>query len=348
MKIAVYTIFKNEADFARRWLHSTIGADYVFAIDTGSTDGGAFILRDEAARLDIPLTVLDCNVAPWRFDDARNFSLNALPADADLCICLDMDEVLAAGWREKLEAAFAAAPDTTRFRYDYIWSWNTDGSRGLTYYADKIHARAGYQWRGPVHEVLERDRRLSPEVQTWIEATLILHYPDAKKPRSQYFPLLALEVAERPFDDRAAHYYGRELYFQGEYKKAIEELSRHLGLQSATWRSERAASCRYIGDSNWALGDYDLAIGWFLKANEEEPSRENYIRLAQAYRARGQWVECLEACDRAIEFKTRSNVYLNDPAAWSGWADEMRLEALKNLAPGKGQVKAGVLSESGD
>lgn len=332
MKIAVYTIFKNEADFARRWLNSTIGADYVFAIDTGSTDGGAYILRDEAAALDIPLTVLDCSVVPWRFDDARNFSLNAIPADADLCVCLDMDEVLTEGWREKIEAAYLAAPETTRFRYDYVWSWNPDGSRGLTYYADKIHARAGYQWRNPVHEILERDRRLSPEVQTWIEATLIVHYPDANKPRSQYFPLLALAVQERPNDDRMAHYYGRELFFHGKYDEAIEELSRHLRLQSSTWKEERAASWRYIGDSRWALGDQAGAITAFLSALGEVEERETYIRLAQAYRALGNWAACRDNCIEALKFKTRSNVYLNNPATWSDWADTMLAESLKNMA----------------
>lgn len=328
MKIGVYTIFKNEEKFARRWVQSVRDADYILAVDTGSDDGTAETLRDEAEALGVDIKILDCAIMPWRFDDARNFSLNALPRDLDFCVCLDLDEILAGGWKDAIKAAALEDPSATRLRYNYVWSWNQDGSPGLTYYADKIHARAGYQWRNPVHEILERDRRESPERQKFIERTLILHYPDSTKPRSQYFPLLKLATLERPNDDRVAHYYGRELFFYGRYDEAIAELMRHLELPSARWGEERAASCRYIGDSLWALGNYAGALGWFMKANDEALGRENFVRLAQAYRALGRWQECAESCRKALEFKERPNFYINDPTTWSDWPEKMLSEAL--------------------
>ncbi len=42
---------------------------------------------------------------PWRFDAARNRSLELVPEDVDLCVCTGLDEVFRPGWREVLEQA---------------------------------------------------------------------------------------------------------------------------------------------------------------------------------------------------------------------------------------------------
>ena len=99
MNIIIYAICKNEAQFAKRFLAFCSEADRVYILDTGSTDGTPERLRALGA------TVYEQTIAPWRFDDARNASLALLPEDADVCICLDLDEVLCPGWREALEAA---------------------------------------------------------------------------------------------------------------------------------------------------------------------------------------------------------------------------------------------------
>ena len=99
MKTIVYTICKNEAQFAERFMASCAGADGVYVLDTGSTDGTPERLRELGA------VVKELVIDPWRFDAARNASLEMLPEDADTCICLDLDEVLCPGWRAALEAA---------------------------------------------------------------------------------------------------------------------------------------------------------------------------------------------------------------------------------------------------
>jgi glycosyltransferase involved in cell wall biosynthesis len=88
MKVAVYTISLNEAKFIKRWAKSAADADYLFVLDTGSTDDSLDILR----RLKIPHK--QAIVRPWRFDIARNTALSLLPEDIDYCVSLDMDEVL--------------------------------------------------------------------------------------------------------------------------------------------------------------------------------------------------------------------------------------------------------------
>ena len=95
MKIVVYAICKNEAGYAERWMASMAEADGVYVLDTGSTDGTAERLRALGA------VVVEERVEPWRFDTARNRSLELVPEDADICVCTDLDEVFHPGWRQE-------------------------------------------------------------------------------------------------------------------------------------------------------------------------------------------------------------------------------------------------------
>jgi tetratricopeptide (TPR) repeat protein len=331
MKIAVYTICKNESMFIDRWLDSAKDADLLLVTDTGSTDDSIdrleyYKVHKHAIKPNLIINTV--NINPWRFDDARNFSLMSLPKDIDICIALDMDEVLVEGWREKVEKAYKET-NLDRLRYNFIWSWNDDGTPGLTYYADKIHKRHGYRWINPVHEVLIKDSRLGKEIQVFIDDTLIEHHPDNTKSRSDYLPLLYLATQENPYNDRNSHYYARELLFNKKYEEAIIEFQRHLNLPTSLWNSERAASYRYIGDCYWSLGDYNKAIDSFIKASLEAPAeREAYVSLAQAYRFLGQWQLVIENCEKALAITKKPNTYICQPHCWSDWPNQMLDEAL--------------------
>jgi glycosyltransferase involved in cell wall biosynthesis len=299
IKVAVYTIALNEKKFVDSWYKSAKDADYLLIADTGSTDGTV-----ERAK-ELGINVAQIAVKPWRFDDARNASLALLPADIDFCIALDMDEVLVPGWREHLEKT---PPGTTRPRYKYVWSWNSDGSEGLVYGADKVHARRGYRWVHPVHEVLSPT---DGEVQNWIGME-IHHFADRSKSRGQYLPLLKKAVDERPMDDRNAYYYARELFFYGQNDEAQKEFKRHLALPTATWRPERAASMRYL-----AKIEKHEAETWLLRACAEAPEfREPWVELATHYYGRRSWENCLSAARRALTIKEKPLVYINDATAW--------------------------------
>jgi glycosyltransferase involved in cell wall biosynthesis len=304
MKIAVYSIALNEQQFIRRWYESAKEADFILLADTGSTDGTAELARE------LGINVIDIRIKPWRFDDARNASLAAIPEDIDYCIALDVDEVLVPGWRSFLETV----PSTvTRPRYKYVWSWNQDGSEGLVYGGDKIHARKNYRWKHPVHEVIVSYGM--EEVQEWT-GLQIHHHPDQTKSRGQYFPLLELAVAEDPEDDRNSHYLGREYFFHGMCDKAKTELQRHLSLPRALWKAERAASMRYIAKCS----QDEEREEWFKKAALEYPDgREPWVDLAEYYYEKELWSKCYQSATRALEIKEKPLAYLNDPKAWSSF-----------------------------
>ena len=73
MKICVYAIAKNEAKFAARWAASMREADEIYVLDTGSEDDTDSILRKHHVH------VAQAKINPWRFDSARNASLDLVP-----------------------------------------------------------------------------------------------------------------------------------------------------------------------------------------------------------------------------------------------------------------------------
>ena len=301
MKIAAYTIALNEEQFVERWYESVKDADYLLIADTGSTDKTI----EKAKALGI--NVVSITVKPWRFDVARNASLSLLPADIDYCIQVDMDEVMVPGWREELEKINSKA---TRPRYQYVWNFDENGNPGVTFWGSKFHARHGYRWVHPVHEVVVAYG--IEEIEAYVNMTME-HRADNTKSRSQYLPLLSLSVKEDPHNDRNAYYYGRELYFYGQYEAAIEELKRYLTL--GEWKAERAAAMRLISRMQEKNEDKKE---WLIMAITECPDRrESYVDLAKIYYAEQNWVECYNACKLALSILEKPLEYLSEEYAWN-------------------------------
>ena len=320
MKVAVYSISKNEEQFINRWIDSAKDADMILLADTGSTDNTIQLAKDAG------ISVVEFEVSPWRFDVARNKSLDAIPEDYDYCIALDCDEILLPGWREGLERAYNEG--VTRPRYKYVWSWNDDGTEGLTYGGDKIHARKDYVWKHPVHEVMSCT---STETQGWFDEIEIHHHPDDTKSRGQYLPLLALSVEEDATDDRNAFYYARELFFTGDREAARVEFKRHLLLPKALWRPERARSMRYLA----MLEDQEA---WLLRACAEAPERrECWADLANYYYTNDDWCGCYYAAKRGLTIVDKPLEYLCEEFAWGN--------LLYDLA-GLAAYKLGLLGEA--
>ena len=80
MRIAVYAICKNESQFVDRWMDSMSEADQVVVLDTGSTDDTVERLKKRGAQVTVEL------ISPWRFDVARNRSLDLVSEDTDICV----------------------------------------------------------------------------------------------------------------------------------------------------------------------------------------------------------------------------------------------------------------------
>lgn len=309
MKVCVYAICKNESQFAERWMASMKEADGVYVLDTGSDDDTVEKLLSLGAEVEREV------IKPWRFDTARNRSLEMVPEDADICICTDLDELLHPGWRALLEAAWK--PGVTRAAYRYTWNFNPDGSEGSVFWTEKAHSRFGYRWTHPVHEVLAWVGEGKEGAKAYVEGMQLDHRADDTKSRAQYLPLLEMSVAEDPEDDRNMHYLGREYYFHGRWQDAIITLKRHLTLPRATWADERCASMRYISRCYVKLGDRAEARRWLYRAVGEAPHlREPYLELAQLFYGEENWDGVVLMTREALKITERPRTYVTDASSW--------------------------------
>lgn len=308
IKVCVYAISKNEMKFAARWLEAVKEADYVCVLDTGSTDGTYEFLKNAGVIVEQKI------YKNFRFDVARNDSLKLIPNDADVCFCIDLDEIPRAGWADEIRNNWK--PNTGIARYRYTWNFNPDGSEGIVFYAGKIHKNGAYVWTHPVHEVL---KEATPNNYTTITLTNLQldHHADNSKPRSSYLPLLELSVKESPLDDRNMHYLGREYMFYGQYTKAIKTLNRHLRLPTATWTDERVASLRYIAKCYLAQNKTKLAEKYLkLALLEGDYLREPYYELAKLYYEKENYLNCALTLNAMLKINTRTFNYMSSPICW--------------------------------
>ena len=307
-RVCVYAIARDELQFAERWYASVQEADGVYVLDTGSTDGTPERLRALGAH------VMEKEIIPWRFDDARNASLELVPEDCDICVCVDLDEVFHPGWRAAMERVWG---ETVRqLRYRYTWSFLPDGGEGHVFWLEKAHARRGFQWVNPVHEVL-RYTGDDPLVTAEAVGVQLDHLPDPKKSRAQYLPLLELAVQEDPENDRTMHYLGREYLFHGQWRSCEETLKRHLSLPAARWPEERCASMRYLARALLRQGKGGEAEQWLYRAIGEAPYlREPWLEAAELARIRSDWPACLHFAEAALQITERSRSYITEGENW--------------------------------
>ena len=303
LKIAVYAISKNEEQFVRRFCDSAKDADLILIADTGSTDNTVTWAVECGA------TVHDIYVSPWRFDRARDTALALIPADFDVCISLDLDEILEPGWREEIERVWQA--DTTRLRYKFDWGC------GISFFYEKIHHRKGYHWHHPVHEYPRADSRIT-EVYAHTDMLLVSHHPDPTKSRGQYMPLLELAIKEDPHCPRNAFYHARELTFYERWEEAITALTRYLAMPEATWPNERCYAMRLLGKAHDALGKGWDALKWYRLAVAEAPNtREPWTELSLFCYRFNMWAESYAAAKSALLIQDKALVYTMDPSVWT-------------------------------
>lgn len=319
MKVVVYAICKNEEKFVSRWVASMGEADEIIALDTGSTDNTVRLLKERN------VTVLSKTYASFRFDKARNDALKAVPLDADICVCTDLDETFEKGWREKVENSWASG--VGKLTYRYVFKSDENKNEQIVFMADKIHSRNGWKWKYPVHEVLHRVSpepyliRCNNDIKLW-------HFPDESKSRADYLPLLRLQVKENPNDARGYHYLGRELAFRGEYNEALEVLGRYLSFLD-TWDEERSATFRYMAYCCVQLNN-GLVDSYFLSAIAQTPFiREPYVEYASYLISQKEYDGARFFLQKALRLTNPSVAFAMDVGVYNGEIEKMLLSIEK-------------------
>lgn len=214
MKIAVYAICRNEINNIDAWYNSMSEADEIVVLDTGSTDNSIEKLKD------LPKIKIDFYEVPrshFRFDDARQRSLNLVSDDVDVCICTDLDMTLSEGWSHVIRDLWTK--DSNRFIIPM-----TRNGKPYTCNLDRIHKRHGFYWKYPIFEHVEPidgnpDFQYIPDIICNVVKTKpnVLH--DEKY--ELYSRLLKLRIEE--FPDEIASYRCALGYYESIFGKTLPE-----------------------------------------------------------------------------------------------------------------------------
>jgi glycosyltransferase involved in cell wall biosynthesis len=269
---AIYTIAKNEAGNVEGFMEAAEGAP-VYVLDTGSTDGTPELLRAAGAH------VVEASIVPWRFDHARERALAMVPDDVDVCVSIDMDERLEAGWREKLGREWRG--NIGNYRYIAAWADAEHTVPAVQSPRTRLHSRHGWEWHRAVHEVI---RPLPGTIEDGCDTTIMVrHYQDGVQ--RNYAPLLSVLIRENPRDADARLQRAGEYMQVRAWKKALADYRIYLRLidgdERPVIRYRRALTWIGIAEARFHLGDQDGTVRAFLSAVAAEPGcREAWVHVA--------------------------------------------------------------------
>lgn len=257
MKIAIYAICKNEIGNIAQFLESAKEADCIRIVDTGSTDGTLDFFPLAASKYPgLDFQIVQAEFQPFAFDTARNMALNWVEqTDCDFALFVDLDERIETGWADSLRALLELHADK---HYNVIGTYMSllhEGRVCTRYVQNKGHALGlGVSWKYSAHEVFFIPVVFETNhIQTNINFT---HHKDESKER-KYLDLLKQDFESYPNDHRCIFYYGRELYYAGQYEQAVNVLetatknsygyfmSQHLELLICLYNSTRNAKYLY-------------------------------------------------------------------------------------------------------
>lgn len=286
IKLSCTLIVRNEAATLRACLESIKPhVDELVVVDTGSTDETPAIAKELA---DVFETFTGCNDSEGRIADfsaARNHALALATGDA-LC-WFDGDDLVRGG--ENLRKLVSEAYRSTAgqpFAWLAPYEYERDAAGRVTtlqWRERVVYPRAGWEWRGPVHEgLLGKAGTVPTYAQT--DVLVVQHQSAASKPRERDRNLRIVEAYIRrtgETDQRMLHYLGMELMLNSRFGEAAYWLKRHV--QVALWSDERCLSLMMLGKLAFGLGDYGYTIDWCLKATATKVWAEPYWLMGMAY-----------------------------------------------------------------
>lgn len=314
MKIAVYTIALNEEKFVERWYESAKDADYLLIADTGSTDKTKRIAKK------LGIKVVDISISPWRFDDARNAALAALPSDIDYCVSVDMDETLSEGWRECLEKMTG---DQIEYRFNLDYKDEEEKTPETTFINNRIHKRHGFRWEYMMHEVLFPSRGFKHRLE-FCQGLEVSHHPDIEKPRSQYNQMIEDSYYEYK-NPRYHLYYLLELAKFGKVKEARDIAKKITKLKEAS-KTDIALAYKFLGDTS-----KNFKSAYYLKSLLVYPTREAYTTSAVLYYKKEKWLRAYYFAKKADAIKVKTKSILFYQGAWGHLPFNIMSSAKHNL-----------------
>ena len=350
IKIHTYVICKNEDKFVDDFMETVKDTDSLSVMDTGSNDGTYehFLKYLDDPRWRGRLFVWQQEVKPWRFDVARNLSMEKMPEDTDYCYCIDLDERLTPGFYQKLrEVIFNLGYIPQRIFYKYAWNHYADGAPNAVFWYDKTHGAKGWKWEFPCHESLQLDEKYAHlygrSVNIDDGSTIWLHHwPDQYKSRGSYLGLLRMRADEYPDDLYGLFYLGREEGFVNNWEAALKEYTRlYIRLSKPGVIDDmlmKPVTALAMADAYAKLGMKEEARHYYEEGIRLEPALvDGYVKYAQWLVYQGCPIEALEWLNKGrrngrpsqdwrtvpyLSSKWKANQILAGSLCWLGFDDE--------------------------
>jgi glycosyltransferase involved in cell wall biosynthesis len=280
--IGLCMIVKNEAPIIRRCFDSVIRlVDYIFVVDTGSTDGTQEVIRAYLKEKSIEGEVID---EPWKdFSYNRTFALTKLKEKKhiDYSLMIDADNIIICNDDFDVEAFKSGM---TRDIYEIRFQ-----THGILYWLPRlISQRLDVRYRGVLHEYLEYPKQYT---RAFVEGFMDQQVQDStrnKNPKKYQDDAVVLEKAlETETDPFLISRY--TFYLAQSYRDSKEEdeksLARYLErANQGYWIEERFISLYEAAKLKIRLRHSEAeVIQTFLSAYEIMPNRAEPLHGAMRY-----------------------------------------------------------------
>jgi hypothetical protein len=326
--VSAYGIFKDEEKFMQRFLDKAwaAGFDEIVLCDTGANAETKQIVKDwnpQPPHNTERLVVKEISVQPWRFDEARNAALAFCDPNADLCVSIDIDEYVDETFIPTLKKAWTdSGGKSTRIIHKFKTFWDpADPANYSEHFHERVHARQGYRWSLPVHEILEKYD--GDESVAWATDCWMYQEPDMTKARGSYFELLKASVAERPDIWKSWSFLSSEYSYRGDAEEAKRCIKEAMKCKDADMAFLHYQLASFVPGSVTALAELQMA-------SSLNGCREIMVYLADEYYRQGNWLMARAWIERAEKETIQTQGYMYNPSCWNEHFD-MKVQQYKEM-----------------
>lgn len=294
-RYGIYTYFIDHEQLMPNFLNSIKDADEIVFCDAGSTDGSAGIIERFAAENPEPdIKIFRIFLSPWRFDDIRNMGLSLMSRSVDLCLCLDIDEILVPEWRSILDDSYS--PDIAG--YEYYVQEEKDGSTDIMT-ERRIHRNGGCFWKYPVYEEL-----IFHDPGSIIPIQHVMLKRPYRKPGHDTVRLLERYIREQPYSWVPLWRLAQVYLESGNSKEAhyaVENALRLNGCDKAKIYGLKARICM-------AEGLHEEALHYLTKAISYGNDLQLYIEKAHILSGLARHLEAYATLKEAKRIQVHQNI----------------------------------------
>lgn len=270
--ISLCMIVKNESDVIGRCLECVKDfIDEIIIVDTGSTDSTIEIAKKYTDKIYNFNWVDD-------FSKARNYAFSK--ASKDYIMWLDADDIIFENDMLKLKQlknTLDTSVDMVMMKYNVAFDEYDNPT--LTYYRERLMSRKkNYRWISPIHEVIP------PSGNIIYSDIAIAHKKLHSSDKSRNLRIFNKMINQGlELDPRQQFYYSRELYYNGQYQKAIDNFNKFLNSKQG-WTPNCISACIDLSDCYQKINDTNNAFFSLLRSFEfDKPQPEICCKLGNYF-----------------------------------------------------------------